>query len=225
MEKERAKEKYEDAVSSGHTAVLAQEDEEKSENIKLIIGNLLPNQEAQVHLQLTHILRVEAAAYCLRVPQKYFPSFVKSTHNYSYNYEVVIDTSSPINYVSYPPEAILTKSEESKIGQKQVTIEKREENISSVNRDLTIYYRTQDMEQTVLFSQESPDHPDEIATMMTFVPSFIQKQSDPTAFESCEDEMPDPQDLPMMKEDKNFLFIFLVDRSGSMSGSKMTTTN
>ena len=61
--------------------------------------------------------------------------------------------------------------------------------------------------------------------MVTFVPSFIQKQSDPAAFESCEDEMPDPQDLPMIKEDKNFLFIFLVDRSGSMSGSKMTTTN
>lgn len=50
LEKEKAKEKYDDAVAAGHTAVMAQEDTEKEDTIKLIIGNLLPGQEAQVQL-------------------------------------------------------------------------------------------------------------------------------------------------------------------------------
>ena len=146
MEKERAKEKYDDAIASGHTAVLAQEDEEKEENIKLIIGNLLPNQEAQVHLQLVHVLRVEAAAYCLRLPIKYFPSYLENHYTYSYNFEVAIDSVSPINYISYPLQGVLSKSESSTNGNLHVTVQKSEQNISTLEKDLVVYFRTMDME-------------------------------------------------------------------------------
>jgi len=42
-------------------------------------------------------------------------------------------------------------------------------------------------------------------------------------FTVTEEERPDPQDMPSYTEGDN-LFIFIVDRSGSMSGSKMETT-
>ena len=60
--------KYDDATASGHTAVMAQEDTQKEDNVKLIIGNLMPNQEVTVHLQLINILKVKAGAYCFKVP-------------------------------------------------------------------------------------------------------------------------------------------------------------
>jgi hypothetical protein len=42
LEKERAQEKYEDAVAQGHTAALANEKEEEEGQIEMQIGNILP---------------------------------------------------------------------------------------------------------------------------------------------------------------------------------------
>ena len=52
MSKVKAEEKYEDAMSGGHTAVMAQEIEEQPDMVKIKVGNLLPLQEAIVHFQL-----------------------------------------------------------------------------------------------------------------------------------------------------------------------------
>ena len=45
FEKEKAEEKYDDAIAQGHTAALANEkkDEDKNTCVELILGNLLPN--------------------------------------------------------------------------------------------------------------------------------------------------------------------------------------
>ena len=42
LKKEKAQEKYEDAVAGGNTAVMAQEDEDDKDMVKLKLGNLLP---------------------------------------------------------------------------------------------------------------------------------------------------------------------------------------
>ena len=52
MSKVKAKEKYEDAMSGGHTAVMAQESKEQPDIVNFKVGNLLPLQEAIVHFQL-----------------------------------------------------------------------------------------------------------------------------------------------------------------------------
>ena len=43
IEKEKAKENYEDAMASGHAAILAERDSEKKESMTIRLGNLLPN--------------------------------------------------------------------------------------------------------------------------------------------------------------------------------------
>ena len=88
---------------------MAQEDTEKEDNVKLIIGNLLPNQEATVHLQLINILKVEAAAFCFKVPVQYFPSFTEQKYGYDYQFTVDIHSEVPITYVSYPSQANIAK--------------------------------------------------------------------------------------------------------------------
>ena len=52
MSKDKAEEKYENAMSEGHTAVMVQESEEHPELVRIKVGNLLPLQEAIVHFQL-----------------------------------------------------------------------------------------------------------------------------------------------------------------------------
>ena len=41
-EKEEAKEKYDDAIASGHTAFMAEKSEKKKDSMTLKLGNLLP---------------------------------------------------------------------------------------------------------------------------------------------------------------------------------------
>lgn len=60
--------------------------------------------------------------------------------------------------------------------------------------------------------------------MFSFVPSF-QESTSSTEFEAVTDERPEPQELPASLGQTDNFFIFIVDRSGSMSGSKMNTTN
>ena len=79
------------------------------------------------------------------------------------------------------------------------------------------------MEKPVLYYQESSDHPDQVACMMSLVPSFIEKYVDTDELYQTEEEKPDPQDVQTLR-DGNCMFIFIVDRSGSMSGSNIHTT-
>ena len=46
MEKEKAQEKYDDAVASGNAAVIAERSKKKEETMTLKLGNLLPGQSA-----------------------------------------------------------------------------------------------------------------------------------------------------------------------------------
>jgi len=41
-EKEEAKEKFDDAIAAGHTAVMAEKSEKKKDSMTLKLGNLLP---------------------------------------------------------------------------------------------------------------------------------------------------------------------------------------
>ncbi|CDW72326.1 UNKNOWN [Stylonychia lemnae] len=222
LEKQKAQEKYEDAVAQGHTAMMAQEDDQKEEVIKLTIGNLLPGQEATLHLQLLNILKIEGAAYCLRVPLHYFPTYSSSKNQYSYKFFVEIISDSPVTYLSYPNNSKMVQaySDESLI---HIKIEKAQDNVLCLDNDMVIYYRTNVMESTALYFQISDSHPDQVALMMSIVPSFIESTSVSSSLEIFEEEMPDPQDVQYITPG-DCMYIFLVDRSGSMSGGKMTTT-
>ncbi|CDW72325.1 UNKNOWN [Stylonychia lemnae] len=223
LEQYKAQEKYEDAVAQGHTAIMASEDEQKDEIIKLTIGNLLPGQEATVHLQLLNVLKIEGAAYCLRVPLYYFPKYSSGLSQYSYKFQVEILSDSPVTYLGYPKDSKMFQTISDK-NLLQIQIEKTQDNVFCLENDLIVYYRNNDMESTVLYSQESDRHPNQVAIMLSVVPSFIEStiESSPS-LEIFEDDIPNSLDVEYENSD-DCMFIFLVDRSGSMSGEKMRTT-
>jgi hypothetical protein len=78
MEKEKAKEEYDDAIASGHSAALMQESEEDKDLLKLFVGNILPNQIATIKIVMIKKLDIEGGAYALRIPTSYFPKYDNS---------------------------------------------------------------------------------------------------------------------------------------------------
>ncbi len=71
FKKEKAEQKYEDAIAKGDTAVMAKES--KQGHIKIQIGNLLAGQEAVVEIEMISILKLEVGSYCLKIPMQFFP--------------------------------------------------------------------------------------------------------------------------------------------------------
>lgn len=57
--------------------------------------------------------------------------------------------------------------------------------------DLVIYYKIANMEAETLLVQKSSLHPDKLALMFSFVPSF-QESTTSTEFETATDERPEP---------------------------------
>ena len=58
MEKEKAQEKYDDAIAEGKAAVLLSESQDNKELHQMDIGNILPGQEACIELHLIQPLLV-----------------------------------------------------------------------------------------------------------------------------------------------------------------------
>lgn len=44
-----------------------------------------------------------------------------------------------------------------------------------MNKDLVIYFKTEDMDQPKLLYQESDNHKDEVAILSSFVPTFMKE--------------------------------------------------
>ena len=59
--------------------------------------------------------------------------------------------------------------------------------------------------------------------MISLAPSFIESDSSQQFLRTTYEEKPEPQEIRSLLRDKNF-YIFIVDRSGSMAGSKMEIT-
>ena len=136
LKKEKAKEKYDDAIAAGNTAVMAEEKEDEKDVVNLKVGNLLAGQEAIVRFKFLTVLKIENGAYSLRVPQSFFPL---CNADYLYSFTAEIKAQSPIIYVSAPENAVAFRADENP---NFLTIERQGASGSEVVKDLNVYYRT-----------------------------------------------------------------------------------
>ena len=89
--------------------------------------------------------------------------------------------------------------------------------MTNPSSDIKFYYRTSDMHKPTLFWSEHEAFPNENVVQVSFVPTF----------EECSDFKIE-YDEPTISERlsaEDLLFIFILDRSGSMGGPRMTTAN
>jgi hypothetical protein len=84
---------------------------------------------------------------------------------------------------------------------------------NKLSKNIRLYFRTKNMLRPRLLFEENKAYPDEIAVMASFVPNF--EPSEPQDIEIVEDEIPESS---ILSNNKDFLYVFVVDRSESMSG-------
>ena len=87
------------------------------------------------------------------------------------------------------------------------------------SNQIVIYYRSAEMKYPHLLYAEHPEYPDEVAVCASFVPTF-EVPNPQEEFEVLEDEEPEQT---VHSHGKDYLFMFIVDRSGSMSGRRIET--
>ena len=75
IEKEKAKERYEDAIASGNAAVMAERSKKKDETMTVKLGNLLPNSIATLKIQIVHQLEVVGGNYAMTLPIAFYPDY------------------------------------------------------------------------------------------------------------------------------------------------------
>lgn len=77
-----------------------------------------------------------------------------------------------------------------------VLIEKKNSDSNDLKKDIVVYFRTRYMDRPQLLAQPHPEHPDEIACLVSLVPTFVppQPQDMLDDFEVMEDEKPEELD-------------------------------
>lgn len=122
MEKEKAEEKYQDAIAAGNQATMLKYTDTEKDVLKLTVGNVLPQQEVEVTVQVHKLLDVENGAYCLRIPTSYFPRYgypnnseltdfdTTGAPTYSFNLNIDIECQDPITFISKPSKTEVAQS-------------------------------------------------------------------------------------------------------------------
>ena len=142
-EKQRAYERYSDAVAGGNTAVLA-EKKKKEEVMAIKLGSLLPNQVATLKYQIISQIEIVGGFYGFKLPTAFYPDYKKhgiqdqNMYAYSFDYEVrILSENSHISNLILPKHAVITSQNDNKT---DITVRSEQ-----VHRTVDLYYRTSDM--------------------------------------------------------------------------------
>ena len=170
MKKEKALERYDDAVAGGNAAVFAKKSK-KDDTMTIKLGNLLPEQSATLKIHIIHSLDVVGGYYGFHFPVSFYPDkYCKqgdqqdlSAFVCQFFYQVKIIADGRISNLSVPESAEIVEQNETNT---QVTVQSE-----STSRTLDLFFRTADMLVPTLVYAESPDKT-EVACAVSMVPTF-----------------------------------------------------
>ena len=242
QKKEFARKKYNKAVSEGKTAVYAEITEEGNDLMSVKIGNMEP--ATSITINLSYIERLDTSANKLwkytvlnTLTHRYANSrrsrqainqeghsdfesisilnypYMPSTDPQAYKWKirVSIEAKSSINFVDCPSYKIKIQHENENLN---ATVELDDTEEFKPDKDFTIYYSTEDINKPNLLLAR---HQEGFCALLNFVPQTNHKAL-PDAYraeiENGGMNIPDIEYEKVKGE-----FIFLIDRSGSMSGS------
>jgi len=163
-------------------------------------------------------------AYSYTIPSKYFPrykimgnrknllteNFDPNVYTFQYSVNLEAPAGKKISYLSAPSFSNYIE----KINGRQITVEEPMTDLPP-SRDIQIFYKTTNMMLTPNMYIEKDEDFDTVALGATFAPTFEKSQKQPQLYRKIvEDDQPNK----MSVNGKDFHFVFIIDRSGSMQG-------
>lgn len=93
-----------------------------------------------------------------------------------------------------------------------------------LKKDIAVYYKTADIDRPLVLAQKSEKYPGKVAVAVNLMPTFSVDPQNLTGAQIEVESDEEPEEDLVKPADERSLFVFLVDRSGSMGFEKMETT-
>nr|XP_023009321.2 von Willebrand factor A domain-containing protein 5A [Maylandia zebra] len=218
-EKQKAREEYDDALSSGQQAFLLEESDQSPDIFSLSVGSLPPGESASIRLEYVTELSVQAddgLRFCLPavLNPRYQPqgsegvqvtSVPASLVPYSLSFSARVSSPRPISKVE--SNCSLDPLQDLNTDQTQATVKLAAGHKFDRDVELLIYYKDVHQPTAVVEAGQASAEPGSLmadsVVMVSLYPEFPQSVTSSVA--SCGE------------------FVLLMDRSGSMSNSRISS--
>ena len=232
LEKEKAKEKYNDTISTGNSSLISYNENDK---IKICLGNLPSGEEIELKTYFFGHIICKDLSYQAKFPV-IFPSFLiqdskseGNIENYSYNKSVVqgkinINTSSKITRLIINGSKNFDKIEKKYSDDKRnIDIEISKYNFSDKDIPGIILFRTENIYEEKLYYQYNPNKNESYYMLQKalFIPELKKELKDEIDENENMDYISLIKNNEEEKENPEICYIFLLDQSGSMSGNRI----
>ena len=220
--KEKAGEKYTDTMAEGNIGILSKYAEEEPNSYSISIGNVAPDTIVELTSEFIQFITSDDMSFCFSVMSNYptFSDSVSNEYSKNINGKICLKTHSKITRLVNKNFSIdKDYKQEFNNEYNECNIDfKIKKDSKEYNSILSLLYRTEKMDEPFLLSQYNPTKDE---TSYIFGEIFNPKQI----------PIPEKPDTDMeanyylkyqqqeAKSDTPSLFIFLIDQSGSMSGS------
>ena len=221
FDKEKAEEKYSDAIASGNIGIMSNYVEKESNSYCFTIGNVEPNSMIELTSEFIQFITSDDMSYCYSVMTNYpnFSDNISRDYLKNINGKISLKTHSKITRL-VNQNFTIDKNFKREFNEDYTSCDmefKISNESKNYNSTLNLIFRTEKMNEPLLLSQYNPQKDE---TSYIFGMIYDQK---PIPV----DEKPDT-DLNINyyskyqsneKTETPSIFIFLIDQSGSMSGS------
>ena len=232
LEKEKAKEKYNDTISTGNSSLISYNE---NNTTKICLGNLPSGEEIELKTYFFGHIICKDLSYQAKFPV-IFPSFLiqdskseGNIENYSYNKSVVqgkinINTSSKITRLIINGTKNFDKIEKKYSDDKRnIDIEISKYNFSDKDIPGIILFRTENIYEEKLYYQYNPNKNESYYMLQKalFIPELKKELKDEIDENENIDYISLIKNNEEEKENPEICYIFLLDQSGSMSGNRI----